>query len=336
MHLEYIQEMKRNIIVGTLLAVFVFLISSWGFLVHRTVNQLAIYELPKKMQPFFYVYKDYLVYNAPRPDIRRNTDPTEGVKHFIDAEYYGDSALYKMPMNWNDAVAMYTADTLKKYGTLPYSVVETQQKLTEAFGMRNRDSILFYAADLGHYIGDAHVPLHTSLNYDGQLTGQNGIHDLWETTVPEIELDHYIIKSRHKAHYIKSPTNTIWNIIRHTHSLLPEMFRQEKEVSKQFTDSTKYRWQVRWGKNRRFYTSDFAKAYNVALGHSINDQLIASANAIADFWYTAWVDGGKPDLHSIMTKPYHKKDFKKERKAFRKNQLIKKGILISRQTTTND
>jgi hypothetical protein len=38
---------------------------------------------------------------------------------------------------------------------------------------------------LGHYIGDAHVPLHTTSNYNGQKTNQHGIHGLWESRIPE-------------------------------------------------------------------------------------------------------------------------------------------------------
>ncbi|MFV0605802.1 MAG: zinc dependent phospholipase C family protein [Niabella sp.] len=329
--------MKKKFIFSTLLVIIVITLGSWGFLVHRTINQLAIYELPKGMQPFFYIYKDYLVYNAPRADIRRNTDKEEGHKHYIDMEYFGTDPFKAVPQQWDDAVAKYGLDTLKAYGTLPYTVIETQKKLTEAFRSKNKDSILFYAADLGHYIGDAHVPLHTSINYDGQLTNQRGMHDLWETTVPEIVITSYHINSGHKAKYIPDITKRIWEIIAHTHSLVPNMFEQELVISKNFQDtSKKYRWQERWGKMRRFYSTDFAKAYNAALKGSINEQLIASANHLADFWYTAWVDAGKPDLSGIMTKPYQKKDFKKEQKAFKKNQLIKKGLLISKQKPSND
>lgn len=310
--------------------------SSWGFLVHRTVAQLAIYELPKPMQAFFFLNKDSLVYGAPRPDLRRFKDESEGSKHYMDMEYFGDSAFSVVPHNFDDAIAKYSLDTLNKYGTVPYVVVAYLEKLTNAFRSLNADSIVFYAADLSHYIGDAHVPLHTSINYDGQFTEQRGIHDLWETTVPELEIINYKLSSRHKARYIKSPTEEIWKIIEHTFSLLPEVLAKEIEISKNYTDSTKYRWEVRWGQKRRFYTPAFAKEYSKALNTSINDQLISSANAIADFWYTAWVNAGKPDLNKILKKPYNKTLFKIERRAFRKNELIKQHILISTQRITRD
>ena len=45
----------------------------------------------------------------------------------------------------------------------------------------NLEDVLRTAADLGHYLADAHVPLHTTGNYNGQRTNQTGIHALWET-----------------------------------------------------------------------------------------------------------------------------------------------------------
>ena len=121
--------------------------------------------MPDDLQKFFYKNKDNLVSNAPRPDIRRNTDSTEASKHFIDIEAYGDSAINQLPLHWNEAVQKYSLDTLLKYGYVSYHVIYIKNKLTEAFKLRNQDSILFYAADLGHYVADANVPLHTSINY---------------------------------------------------------------------------------------------------------------------------------------------------------------------------
>src|SRR5205823_283309 len=91
----------RNVLISCMLVVIPILFSSWGFLVHRTVNQLAVYELPKELRGFFIEHMEYIVRNAPRPDIRRNQDSTEASKHFIDLEMYGDSSAWKMPMQWD-------------------------------------------------------------------------------------------------------------------------------------------------------------------------------------------------------------------------------------------
>jgi len=75
---------------------------------------------------------------------------------------------------------------LDEYGILPYHLVEYQNRLKNAFVRQDLKKIIRLAGELGHYIGDAHVPLHTTVNYNGQLTGQDGIHAFWETRIPEL------------------------------------------------------------------------------------------------------------------------------------------------------
>lgn len=308
--------------------------SSWGFLVHRTVNQLAIYQLPAPMRAFFWKNKDSLVRGSVRPDIRRNSVPAEEPRHFIDLEAYGDSAAWKMPLHKEEAIRLYTWDTLKKYGYVPYVVLEVKDQLSLAMRKGDRDSIVFYATELGHYIGDAHVPLHVSINYDGQMTGQKGLHSLWESTVPDLELERYRLHDRHKASYLPDPALAIWSAIRRSQSLLRDVFDKEKELSAQFPDTAKFHMEMRYGKLSRVYTPAFAKSYGVALGQTINEQLLQSADMIADFWYTAWVDAGKPDLTGLLIIPLEKKDqqaCKTEFKAYRKEKLIEKKLLIARE-----
>lgn len=322
----------------TLLMVVAVLSSGWGFLVHRTIHQLAIYELPEPISAFFYKNMENLVSNAPRPDNRRNEDSTEATKHFIDFEMYGEDAAHKMPTEWQKAVQLFTIDSLLKYGYVPYHVIFMQAKLTNAFKLKNRDSILFYAADLGHYIGDAHVPLHTTVNYDGQLTNQKGLHSLWESMIPEIEIGNYLLYSSHKAVYLKDPTAAIWKAVRTGFAMVPEMLAKEKEVSQSFTEEQKFRVQIRRGRETKSYTSAFAKAYASALKTSINDRLIQSADLIADFWYTAWVDAGKPDLTSLggALNEEQQKQWNTELEAFKKNELIQQQLLISKKQAPNN
>lgn len=302
-------------------------------MVHRTVHQLAVYELPGSLQSFFYLNMDYGVRYSVRPDQRRNEDSTEATKHYINFEAFGDSAAWKMPLYWQQAVATYTKDSLIKHGYVPYYIIMMKERLTNAFRNAKADSVLFYATDMAHYIGDANVPLHATLNYDGQLTGQKGLHALWESMIPEILIDQYNLRSRHKAKYLDHPEETIWNAVRRSFTMVEEVLAKEKEVSKSFTDSTKYRVQIRNGREVRSYTSEFAKAYSAALGTSINDQLIRTADMIADFWYTAWVDAGKPDVDKWIPAftEENKKQLKKEKKLFKKNRLLQEKLLISRQ-----
>jgi len=328
----------RKYAMVIILSVVLIVTSSWGFLVHKTVHQLAVYELPVEMLPFFYQNVDYLVTNAPRPDVRRNQDSTEATKHFIDLEMYGDNAAYKMPLDWQAAVKMYTKDSLLKYGYVPYHVIYMKGKLTEAFRKGNKDSILFYAADIGHYIEDANVPLHTSVNYDGQLSNQKGLHSLWESMIPEIEIGNYNLYSAHRATYLKDPATAIWGAVRRSASLVPGVFLKEKEVTKNFTPEQKYRTQMRNGRESKSYTTEFAKAYAAALNNTINEQLINSANLVADFWYTSWADAGKPDLSSITRGWSAETQSKLENdlKAFKENKLLENNLLLSKKTGTKE
>jgi hypothetical protein len=314
-----------------LLTIFIGM-SSWGFLVHRTVNQLAIYALPEPLESFFHLNMSYIVDNAPRPDTRRNTDKTEGQKHVMDVEEYGPNAINEMPLDWDAAVKKYTVDSLIARGWGPYYTIMELDKLTQAFKSKNKDSILYHAADLGHYIGDMHVPLHTTSNYDGQLTNQEGMHGLWESFIPSLKLDQYQLYNPHQAQYIKNPSLALWTDIRKANALLPLMFAKEKEVSKNFTDETKYKMQMSWGKMTKMYTKEFALAYADALGSTINGQLIASANMIADFWYTAWVNAGKPEFTTRAISP----SLTTELNAFKNNRLIQDSFLLSRKVKAKD
>lgn len=320
----------KNVCIGIILFLCVTTLSSWGFLVHKTVHQLAIYQLPDEMTPFFYANMEKLVYDAARPDVRRNNDSTEAPKHFIDIEGYGENAIRKMPLEWEKAVNIYSEDSLVKYGYVPYQVLFTKQLLSCAFKNKNKDSILFYAADLGHYIADANVPLHTTINYDGQLTDQKGLHSLWESMIPELEIGTYNLYTNHKAKYLKKPGEAIWKAIRKANTLLPEMLVKEKEVTMQFTETEKFRVQIRRGKESKSYTTAFAKAYAASLKNTVNIQLLSSSELIADFWYTSWVDAGKPDLSVLFnSNELVTNKLINEKNAFSENLLIQKGLLLS-------
>ncbi len=159
---------------------------AWGFFAHRLINRLAVFTLPPDMVGFYKANIDYLTTNATRPDSRRMVVPGEAPRHFLDVDVYGDSAVYKLPRSYADAVARYSEDSLLRHGIVPWQVARMKNQLTAAFQAHDTDRILHLSADLGHYIADACVPLHTTHNYNGQLTGQRGIHALWESRLPEL------------------------------------------------------------------------------------------------------------------------------------------------------
>jgi hypothetical protein len=158
---------------------------AWGFDVHRLIKARAIPLLPPEIRPFFDKYRETVVEHSIDPDLWRLAGWTEEVpRHFIDLDAYGAYPFKAMPRDYDEAVKRYGKDFVDKNGTLPWRTEEIYTKLVEAFGQQgpfSADNIKFFASVIAHYVGDAHVPFHAALNYDGQLTGQWGIHARFET-----------------------------------------------------------------------------------------------------------------------------------------------------------
>ncbi len=274
---------------------------AWGFFGHRLLNRLAVYTLPPEMLPFFKANIDYLTTNATRPDSRRTVVPTEAPRHFMDVDVYGDSALTRrgLPRAYADAVAQAGGeDSLLRHGIVPWQVALMKNQLTAAFRAQDTDRILYLAADLGHYVADACVPLHTTRNYNGQFTGQRGIHALWESRLPELQAADYDLLTG-QAPYLEQPTEAAWAAVARAHAAVDSVFRMEKLVSSELAEDRKYSYEQRGNQTIRVYSREFSRAYHRRLNGQVERQLRYAARLIGAFWYTAWVDAGQPDLTSL-------------------------------------
>ena len=143
------------------------------------------------MSVFYKQNIEYLTEAAVNPDRRRYAVADEAPRHYIDLDEYGDSALYKLPRYWSEAVKKFGQDSLQAHGIVPWHIYRVYNQLKDAFFIKDPDNILRISAELGHYTADAHVPLHTTKNYDGQLTDQIGIHGFWESRLPDLYFDEY-------------------------------------------------------------------------------------------------------------------------------------------------
>lgn len=321
-----------KVIPKVVLCMLLLSLSSWGFLAHKTIHQLAIYQLPNEMREFYFVNKSYLVQHAVRPDLRKKFDSTEGAKHFMDMEAYG-ADIHHLPIFEDDAVKQYTKDTLRKYGYVPYAIMQVQQKLTHAFKNLLYDSILYYSADLGHYLEDACVPLHSTVNHYGQLTNQKGIHSLWESACVDVSIAGYQLNPIHQATYIKHPEEVLMNVLLESHGLLKDVFGNETQTTKEVGEDNRYK---STGKPNR-YTKQFIARYSEKSNAVINQQLLKAARLVSDFWYTAWVNAGKPDLKQGYTwDKSQKKLLKKEQTAFQKNNLLTNNLLLAKEKNIQD
>ena len=282
----------------------------WGFYGHQKINYYAVFLLPPEMMVLFKPNIGFLSEHSIDPDKRRYAVPDEGPRHYIDIDHYGTYPYSALPRKWSDAVAKFGEDSLKKYGIVPWHVQTMLSRLTEAFKTKNYSLIMKNAAEIGHYIADAHVPLHASSNHNGQLTNQKGIHGFWESRVPELlaekEFDFFI----GKAAYIKDPGDFIWKRVLESAKAADTVLTSERELTKQFPDDKKYSFEERKGKTIRQYSSAFTIAYNKKLDGMIERRMRQSIFTIASFWYTAWVNAGQPDLKELVKQTFSETDLK--------------------------
>ncbi len=270
----------------------------WGFFAHQQINRLAVFTLPAEMQPLFKKHIGYITDNAVNPDRRRYAVPDEAPRHFIDLDAYADTSVVALPRFYKDAVDRYGADSLAKHGLVPWHIQLTKYQLTEAFRTRDLRRILRVAADLGHYIADANVPLHTTHNYNGQQTNQQGIHGFWESRLPELFAADYDFLVG-PAEYVTSPQRAAWQAVFGANAALDSVLRMEQELTVELGESRKFGFEERNKVTTKVYSDEFSRRYHEALNGQVARQMRASVKMVGDFWYTAWVDAGQPDLKSL-------------------------------------
>lgn len=271
---------------------------NWGFFAHQRINRLAVFTLPPPLIVFYKKNIEYITRASVNPDKRRYAVPAEGPRHYLDADHYGDSVFFVLPHHWDDAVNMLSEDTLQAHGILPWHIERVYRQLRNAFRARDAEQILRLSAELGHYIGDAHVPLHTTENYNGQLTGQEGIHGFWESRLPEIFGAEYSFFVG-RAEYAPNPREAAWQAVASTHSMVKRVLDEERKLSAEFLEK-KYTFETRGRATVRVYAEEYARAYHSRLKGMIEQQMRASVKMTGDFWFTAWVEAGQPDVRRLI------------------------------------
>jgi len=302
---------------------------SWGPVGHEPINRAAVLALPAPMQTFFYNHIDFITQESTVPDLRKYllNDPWEKPRHFIDLENFG--SYDSLPATLTEAKKKYGEAFLLQNGILPWYLLERMDKLTKAFKNTNKMEILFLAADLGHYLGDAHMPLHTSTNYDGQLSNQTGIHAFFESQLPEMFIETYRFNIR-DAVYIQDVPKEIKRIIVATHLLVDTLLLAERELNQQapaeqvyLRDASGSILKTKFG--TPVHTAVYAQQYHQKLNGMVERQLRLAMSATANFWFTAWVNAGRPNLSNldpVEQTARNKAHLKKELRSFKKGKLL--------------
>lgn len=273
----------------------------WGFFGHKRINKMAILTLPEDMIGFYKKHMDYITEHAVDPDKRRYAVAAEGARHYIDIDHYGKDAFEIVPKRWNEAVKKFTEDTLQAYGIVPWYIEKMMNRLTEAFKKENLDLILHYSADIGHYIADAHVPLHTTENYNGQKTNQYGIHGFWESRIPELKADDYDYFVG-KATFVDNVLDRAWSTVKASHAAVDTVLGFEAKLNKEFPSDRKYSFENRGAALTKVYSEEYTSKYNDMMAGMVERRMRQSIITVGSLWLTAWVNAGQPNLNRLDSK----------------------------------
>lgn len=261
---------------------FILLVSlcSWGEKVHRKINLASVDLFPQEMHQLK-IWAPIMAEHGSDPDRRKKADKTEFVKHFIDLDNYNDfNNTNKIVEDFKAACSIYGKEMVIINGTLPWVTDSTYHALVQDLKSANWEKAALTAADLGHYVGDAFMPLHITANYDGQMSGQTGIHRRFEETMTDRYIDNVQLKTS-EIRKIDQVHSYIFGYIYANHSFIGKLLTADRIAyelaGKQYNDIY---YESLWKESSLF---------TVQL-------LEESAQTLARLIYTAWLEAGKPHI----------------------------------------
>jgi hypothetical protein len=267
--------------------------TNWGFFGHRKINLLAIYTLPSPLNSFYRRHQKELQELAVLPDARRYILDEEAARHYIDLDRYDVNQISFS--TWEQVMRKIPEDSVKKHGIVPWHIPIVYQRLVNAFIRKDSLQIIKLSAELGHYIADAHVPLHTSSNYDGQKTGQGGLHSFWESRIPEI-LGNRLDQFSGPATFIPDVQHSAWTWVLASHKQLPLLFSMATQVSNSLKEGEKYSFEQKGQTLVKTQSLKYSLTYHKALNHQIELRFTAAVQHVGDLWYSAWLAAGQPSF----------------------------------------
>ncbi len=155
---------------------------AWGTVGHRAIAARYGDNLPLALQPLR-ANDAWVIQHVMDPDIRKSSVPSEGYRHYIDIDLYPEYAQGTLSHDRATLEQQYGFATVQSRGIVPWAIGEVVDSMSTAMAGGDWELVKLLTADLCHYVGDLHQPLHCTYNYDGQYTGNNGLHSRYETTM---------------------------------------------------------------------------------------------------------------------------------------------------------
>ena len=250
------------------------LVYAWGWGTHRYINENAVDCLPPEMD-FFQEHRNYLREHSTDPDV----DDLPGYYHYIDIDYYPEFFEGTFPHDWDEAVEQYGYDVIIDNGTIPWVIETWTDSLTVLMASGQWEAVWQVAAELGHYVADSHQPLHLTLNYNGQLTGNYGIHSRYETHMINPHLSELPLPDS-SGIYWSSVIDSVFRYIDEIYPYVSEIIAADDLAEDQDPNYNSTYYTILW---------EELDSLTISVIHcAIID--------LASIWQTAWINAGSPTL----------------------------------------
>jgi len=260
-------------------------VSAWGFNGHKFITERAIDLLPPELRPFFQKFRVTIVEHSIDPDTYRTMGFTEEPpRHFLDMDAYGPFPFAELPRDYKQAVEKRGADFVSKNGTVPWRAEEIYGQLRDAFKQLPtapyaRDNVKLFSSVLSHYVADSHQPFHAAVNYDGQMTNQQGIHSRFETEL----FDRY----QDKLRFTPGPLAPIPNAREFLFTTLTDSFQLVEPILVADREAVK---------GRTEYDDAYFGVLFEKTGPIMERRMSSAMSAVASMITAAWTEAGKPAL----------------------------------------
>jgi predicted AlkP superfamily phosphohydrolase/phosphomutase len=262
---------------------------AWGFTGHRLVNARAVETLPSPLRALFEANATYLGEHSVDPDLwRSGGDRAEAPNHFLDADFFGAAPWPAIPRDEAEHLARH-GEEAREQGRVPWRITEQFEELRRAFAAGDSRRALRVAAILGHYVSDAHVPLHAVVNYNGQNTGQHGIHSRWESQL----VDRF--SEALSARLDPAPAEAATEPLDLAFAALRESFDAAEGVLASDRESTLGSDRPETPEDERYDDAYFERLFELE-GDRLSARLALSVERIGALWLGAWVAAGRPEL----------------------------------------
>ncbi|MEZ5082091.1 MAG: hypothetical protein R2750_01355 [Bacteroidales bacterium] len=272
----------RQLIFLVFILAFMIFFSSWGYLGHYKINTNAELSFNQGMGQF-YQWTGVLAEHASDADERKAWDPSEAPKHYIDIDNYPEFvANGTIPQTLDSVITIHGYNWVYDQGILPWATITAYDSLQSCFERGDWDQAVLFAADLGHYVADGHMPLHITRNYNGQYTGNNGIHSRYESEMIEI-YNNQIIYPGFQILAIENVNQYVFNYLYSNYTYIDSLLAADDYAHNLAgnTNSSLY-YSTLWDETESFTVTMFKKA----------------SHNLAELIYTAWVNAGSPLITS--------------------------------------